>query len=438
MDLLQRIERELGGDVEGRREALPTHYFYAPDAVERFAEALRDQTAGRRALVWYDLRTREVGGRDCVAALERVGFEVLEKCIPDRPDGRSPKCDDHTKERLEREAPAADLYVAVGSGVVNDLTKWMAVEASVPYAVLGTAGSMNGYTAANVAPTIGGIKSLFRARAPRVIAAVPEVIESAPYRLTASGLGDAIAKPVSTADWLVNHLVFDESFYEPVTRIIDRAEERYLSAPRALAAHEPEAMKALFDALVLSGCAMTLVGSSLPASGGEHLVSHTIDMWSYQDGQPHDLHGRQVGVATVFAAALYQRIMAVEAPDFRPDSVPFDGSLWGDIVEGVRTEHEAKGRNMQAACTKLAAGDRWDGLRAALSPILRQPGDIHRCLREAGAAAKLDDIGCSRERFVRAILHAGAMRRRFTSLDLAYAVGVLPTAAEELVDEWLL
>ena len=437
MDLLERIEQELGGDIAGKRDALPKHYFYTPDAPLRFAAALREHVKGRRALVWYDVRTREVAGRDCVAALDSAGWTVVERCIPDGPKGETPKCDDHTKARLQRDAPEADVYVAVGSGVVNDLTKWLATEASVPYAVLGTAASMNGYTAANVAPTIKGIKSLFRAHAPRIIAAVPSIVEAAPYRLTASGLGDAVAKPVSTADWLVNHLVFGEAFYEPVTRIIDRAEERYLAAPEALAAREPSAVAALFDALVLSGCAMTLVGSSLPASGGEHLISHTLDMWSHQDERPHDLHGRQVGVATIFAAALYQRVMDVDAPVWKPDSVPYDPALWGTIAEGVQSEHEQKCANMSAACQKLAEPGRWAQLRERLRPILRQPGDIRRCLRESGAAATLDDIGCSRARFLAAIRHAGSMRRRFTSLDLGYAVGVLPDAAEELVDQWL-
>ena len=61
---------------------------------------------------------------------------------------------------------------------------------------------------------------------------------------------------------------------------------------------------------------MTLQGSSLPASGGEHLVSHTLDMMSHVDGVPHDLHGRQVGVSTILVAAMYERALAIETPIF--------------------------------------------------------------------------------------------------------------------------
>jgi len=71
---------------------------------------------------------------------------------------------------------------------------------------------MNGFTAANVAPTIKGIKTLIRARAPLAVFGIPSIIVGAPFELTASGLGDTIAKPVSTADWKFNHLFCGESF----------------------------------------------------------------------------------------------------------------------------------------------------------------------------------------------------------------------------------
>lgn len=431
----------IGATVPGRNrkelDLIPAHLFYETEAPERLAEALKTFTSGRTALVLFDARTREISGLTCAAALRSSGWQVAEHVISDPPGGPSPVCDDITKNRLQADTSDADVYIAVGSGVVNDLTKWLAVEAGKPYAVLATAASMNGYAAANVAPSINGVKSLFKACAPRIVAAVPEVIENAPALLTTAGLGDVIAKPVSTMDWIMNNIIFDEDFSEEIAGIINDVEPLYLARPEAMAEKDPGAIKALLEALVLSGCAMTLQGSSLPASGGEHLVSHTLDMKAHVDGIPHDLHGRQVGLCTIVASALYERVLAIETPDFKTSLPPFDPDYWGPIASAVEKQHILATTKAAAAVDFLEDTSSWDTLRSRLAPGLRPPANTRACLEKAGGAYRLEDIGCTRDQFCAAVRYAPFIRERFTSLDLAYAVGILPDAIEEIVDEWL-
>ncbi|HET6439267.1 MAG TPA: iron-containing alcohol dehydrogenase [Anaeromyxobacter sp.] len=437
MDLFEALGEPIRQAFAPRRDTIPLALFYSADSAEELARLLAVQVAGRSVVAVADQRTWAVAGGRCARALRSAGFTVAERILKDPPGGGSPVCDEVAKEELAAEIPGADLLVAVGSGVVNDLTKWIAGERGVRYAVYATAASMNGYSAANVAPSIRGVKSLFRARAPLAIGADPAVIEAAPFELTASGLGDAIAKPVSTADWLMNHRLFGEEYSPPVAQIIDRIETSYVGEPERLLHRDPGAVRALFEALVFSGCAMTLQGSSVPASGGEHLVSHTLDMLAHVEGTRHDLHGRQVGVATIFAAALYQRICAREALELCPAMVPLDLRLWGPIAEAVAGEHAKKRASAEAARSALAAPGRWSALRAELSPILRSPGRIKDCLSRSGAAHRIADIGCTRERFLCAVRHCGAIRGRFTSIDLGWVTGLLPAVAEEITDEWL-
>jgi glycerol-1-phosphate dehydrogenase [NAD(P)+] len=437
MDLFDALGEPIRLAFPSRRDELPRALFYSPDAADDLAHLVAREVPGRSAILLADLRTTDVAGGRCAAALRAAGFSVADRIVPDGPGGASPICDDLTKDRLAAELPAGDVLVAVGSGVVNDLSKWIAFERGIPYAVYATAASMNGYSAASIATSVRGVKGLLRARAPIAIAADPGVIENAPFALTSAGLGDAIAKPVSTADWLVNHRLLGEAFSRPVAEIIDRVEGLYLDAPERLARRDPAAVAALFRALVYSGCAMTLQGSSLPASGGEHLVSHTLDMLGQVDGTGHDLHGRQVGVATIFAAALYQRICALEDVRLRGDAAPLDRALWGPLADAVAAEHGKKRSRVEAARAALAAPGTWTALRAEILPMLRSPGRIKDCLARAGAAHRTADLGCTRERFLTAVRHCGAMRERFTSIDLGWLTGVLPGAAEEIVDEWL-
>jgi len=296
---------------------------------------------------------------------------------------------------------------------------------------------MNGYAAANVAPAVDGVKTLVRARAHRIVAADPAVLAAAPAELTSAGLGDVIAKTVSTLDWKMNELLFDEPYSAAIAGIVDHVQDRFLRDPQRLAGRDPDAISGLFEALVYSGCAMTLQGSSLPASGGEHLISHALDMRASAEGIAHDLHGRQVGVGTIFAAALLGAAFEIEAPRFRSEPLPFDRDGWGSIADSVLPHYQKQSVRFAEASRRLAAGDTWQRLRASLSPMLPDPRWLKSVLSQAGAAHRVADLGIDRERFRWALLNSAQMRERFTSIDLGWATGVLPDQADSIIDRFL-
>lgn len=437
MNLRQMIKLNPGSSVAERLDDLPLELIYGDDAASRLAESLRAQTDMSSILVFFDRRTRSVAGRTCLEALRAAGWTVRECLVPDTDAGLSPVCNENTVRELRSNLPPAEVYLAVGSGVINDVTKWLAAEEGKPYAVFATAASMNGYASANVATEVNHVKSLFFAKAPVFMAADPAIIENAPFELTTAGLGDVLAKPVSTADWAMNHQLFAEPFSEDIAAIINRVESSYIEHPEAILARDPTAILALLQALVLSGCAMTLQGSSNPASGGEHLISHTLDMKSGVEGKKHDLHGRQVGVTTIFAAALYERILNMDNPAFVSEPMGFDVVFWSSIADCVKPHYDLAVKRTSAAIDILRQPGVWDKLRCNIGRYLRSPAMIKHCLKKAGAAHRLTDIGFSREDFILAVRNATSMRERFTSVDLAFAVGLLPKASEEIIEEWL-
>ena len=423
----------------GRRHSVPVReLIYAEDAIERLPEALGSLVNGRRVILVADARTFEIAGRGAQQILEESRWSVHQIIVPDAPHG-GPVCDDKTHEWLNSRLPAADIALAVGSGVVNDLTKWSAFDHQMPYAVVATAASMNGYTAANVAPSLKGVKSLIRAQAPLAVLAVPSIIAEAPFELTASGLGDVIAKPVSTTDWLLNHIFFGEYFCRYCSEMISALEPYYLDRPQDIRDRQPAAIEALLRALLYSGIAMTIIGTSAPASGGEHLVSHTLDMMTSVDGVAHDLHGRQVGLGTLFASALYERILRIEKPA-RAGNVPaaIDEKFWGPLAGAVHEQYQQKIPSIEIMRRKLTEKQTWETFLTACRRQIRSPEQIKHCLRTAGAAHKVADIGCSRERFLAAILHSHEIRKRPSIIDLAWVLGILSGAAEEIVDDWLI
>ncbi len=421
----------------GKTHTIPLKtLLYDEQAISRLPEILGSIITGRRLTLLADKRTYTVAGKQAQQVLLQSGWSVQTLIVPDTEHG-TPICDDITHAALKPNVDPADLLLAVGGGVINDLTKWLAFDLNLPYAVVATAASMNGYTAANVAPTLKGVKRIVYARAPIAAVAVPSIIAAAPFELTASGLGDVIAKPISTADWIMNHLFFDEYFCTETSEMISAIEPYYFDHPDDVRNRKPQAIQAMFEALIYSGIAMTMVGTSAPASGGEHMLSHTLDMMTSVDGVPHDLHGRQVGLGTIFAAALYEKIFRIEKPKCIAMPEKIDRQFWGRLADPVAEQYALKQDHLKRMREKISDPDVWRKFLSTVQQKIRPADAIKQCLRQADAAHTLADIRCSPERMLSAVLHMHEIRKRCTVVDLAWTIGILPNAANELIDRWL-
>ncbi len=410
---------------------------YAEDALARLPETLARVTHFRRVAVLMDARTRIAAGRDVAETLKAADWLVAEVVVPDTAESESPVCDETTKDTLDGVLPAVDIVVPVGAGVINDLGKWLAYERDIPFVAFATAASMNGHASANVAPTINRVKTLVRARPPRAVFSTPAVLREAPFEMTAAGLGDILAKSVSSADWRVNHLLFGDYYCDRTVGLIAEIEPLYLDHPEAIRERRPEALRALFHGLLLTGAAMTMAETSAPSSGGEHLVSHALDMLAMRDGHGHDLHGRQVGLGTILASELYRRLLALDKPSFDKVEESVDTAYWGTLAQEVEAHYRQKHERIYAARDTLRDPAQWDRVRAAVADIVRPPEMLRDCLQRAGAAYRAEDIGCSVCHLKEALLHAHQIRSRFTVLDLAWMAGILPDAADEIAEKWM-
>jgi len=426
----------------GRRHTLPTeHFMYDAAAIERLPDMAAEYAQVPEYLILADQRTYGVAGRFIEENLKNRNAAVQHFIVPDQ-GHETPVTDDKTRDLILSQAPPAGIYIAAGSGVINDLTKWIAHEQKKPFLTFATAASMNGYASANVSATIDGLKVLFHAQASKGVFGTPDIIQNAPYDLTASGLGDVVAKPVSSADWKLNQFLFDEYYCQFSVDLLKDLEPVYLNQPEKIREKDPRAIQALFHALFYSSVAMTITGTSAPASGGEHLLSHALDMVSAANGLTHDLHGRQVGIGTILSAALYEKILRVETPELSRRPKGIDKGFWGPLSGVVESEFLKKKPKFDAAAQKLARPQNWDDLRSVLSKNLLTPQKIKNCLKESGAAhlfsdIRINDKSIEPEFFLQVWKNAHQMRERFTVLDLAFMLGIMPEQADEIVSEWV-
>ena len=438
------LQELLGSSFEcrcGKTHTVPTEEFvYSEDAFGSMSRLIDTYSPDRSCMIIADSRTYAVAGREITDLCEADGATCSHFIVPDH-GGESPTVDDATRDLLLRHTADSTFLLALGSGVINDLVKWVAFLQHKPYIVVATAASMNGYASANVAATIDGLKVLFHAAPPKAVIATPAILLNAPSELSAAGLGDVLAKPVSSADWRLNHFLFEDYFCQFSIDLLKDLEPVYLNNPDKIRNRNPDGFKALFTALFYSSIAMTITGTSSPASGGEHLISHTLDMLAARDNCSHDLHGRQVGVSAILMAALYERILTIDQPRFSTPPSQVDETFWGTLTPVVAEEYQKKLPRMNRAIEILTQPDNWEAFRAAIKPHLIPTRRLKECLQHAGAAHRYSDLRfnnapVAQDFYLSVVNHAGQMRSRFTILDIAVLLGIIPEETEALTVKW--
>ncbi len=309
------------------------------------ADLLAPYGLGRRLAVVSDPVTRSVLGRRVERALSSLAT-IVPVVLEDQPHA-----DADTAAMLRRACGEADALVAVGSGTVNDLCKFAAAQDGKPYVVFATAPSMNGYTSMNAAITVDGHKKTLPAATPLAVFMDLEILAAAPARMIRAGLGDSLCRPTAQVDWLLSHHLHGTTYRSAPFATLAEDESILLEVPEALLRGDLDAMRALARTLVLSGIGMTICGGSYPASQGEHLISHYIDMFA-PAGRGAYFHGEQVAVATLTMARIQEEVLAAGPPQFMASPIT-------DAV--LEARFGAADRSVLLARIRAEAGHRGNG-----------------------------------------------------------------------------
>jgi glycerol-1-phosphate dehydrogenase [NAD(P)+] len=100
----------------------------------------------------------------------------------------------------------------------------------------------------------------------------------------------------------------------------------------------------LVEALISSGVAIGIAGSSRPCSGSEHLFSHTLDLICERPA----LHGEQCGVGTILMAYLHGADWQNVKASLKKCSAPTTAKELGidreKIVEAMTRAHKVRDR----------------------------------------------------------------------------------------------
>lgn len=209
----------------------------------------------------------------------------------------------------ERLTPEITLILGIGSGVINDLCKYVGSRRGLPYVIVATAPSMDGYASAGAAMIFRGMKVTPSAAPPMAILGDTEVLRNAPMDMIRAGYGDIIGKFSCLNDWRLSAYIRGEYFCPTVHDLVLDTARRVHALASEIARREGAAITALMEALVEVGVAMAYVGSSRPASGSEHHLSHFFEITGLQRGIPYLPHGTDVAYSSVLTARLREEIL---------------------------------------------------------------------------------------------------------------------------------
>ena len=311
-----------------------------------------------------------------------------------------------------------DLYVGVGSGVINDLCKYVSFGLKLPYFIVATAPSMDGYASEGCALILGGMKVTLNARAPKAIIAEQSILQNAPMEMLQAGYGDIIGKFSCLNDWKLGVLLTGEYFCQRVYDIIFETAEQVQKLAEGIAARDGEAVSALMQALVTVGIALSYVGNSRPASGSEHHLSHYFEITGILNRQPYFPHGIDVGFSSVITAELRQRIL-----NGQPRKRPFERDvyereirrIYGACAQGVMELQERVGGYRR----DIPAVERFEKIRALLAQV-PAPAQFEQMLERVGLRMSDFRAMYSRQKLEDGILYAKDLKDRYTVLNLYY------------------
>ena len=400
---------------------------------------------GEKAIIVADTTTYEVAGQAVEHYLREAGVEVAPAHIFTDPHLYA---EWSFVEELENYLKGVDaIAIAVGSGVINDLTKLVSAHLGRKYMVVGTAVSMDGYTAFGASITFEGNKQTFSCPAPYGVLLDSEISAAAPKHLAASGYADLIAKIPAGADWMLADIMDTEALDAFSFGLVQDGLREALSAPAAVFEGDVEMTEKLAEGLIMSGFAMQALQSSRPASGIEHQFSHCWDMENLCHNGEHVSHGFKVGIGTLASTAILEYLLekdlenldvekCVEAwksleeiEECAKQTFAGNAGLTARALEETRNKYVDKdGLRKQLTAIKESWPTLKEKIRAQIIPF----DEVYANLKAVGAPYEPEMIGVSRERFRKTLTYMPYMRSRITAIDVLYRCGMIDEVVEHL------
>lgn len=335
----------------------------------------------------------------------------------------NPKPDEKNLKKIAAALKNCDFILALGSGTINDLCKFTSAQKNIPYAIIASAASMNGYLSKNASITIAGHKKTLPATLPTAVFCDLRILKAAPTRLTKAGIGDSLCFYSCWFDWYLSHKILGTKFDKKPFEMLQKKMDFFVKNFVKFSLKDEKFLKMLIEILLLSGQGMTIAGGSYPASQSEHLIAHTIEM-KYPEIAHKKLHGEMIAVTTLTAAKLQRDLLEKPLDKLRVtiESVGVNVGSNHSHAELV----QAFGKKIAAECQKEYDQKISQKPKPISAPLKKELQKIHldesrlkKILSHFKISSSPKSLGLSTKEYQACVTHAKYIRNRFTCLDLS-------------------
>lgn len=423
----------------GRTHTAPLKFVSVrKDALEDLPKFM-NELGFKSAYLISDSITYKIAGEKCMDILAQAGIKA--QIIQLQHMG----FDEATLGELVINMPMdCDLVVAVGTGTINDMTRYFSYKMCRPFFTVATAAPMDGFASSIAAIHVNNLKTTFDAQTPTCIIGDTEILKGAPYSMIAAGLGDLVGKATCLCDWRLAHIITGEHSCENIIRLVQDNVNHVLESADAAKDRDPKVLGNIMEGLVLAGVAMSLYGNSRPASGCEHHMSHYWETIFAQRGERPVPHGTQVSVGTVLVLKAVEELLTrkVDFDKARAAAKAYDQATWeetmhrayGPAAPGViEMEHKAQKNEVNGRLTRIDAMEQnWVQIEALLRE-LPSSESIMQILRGLSSPCLPQEIRVDKALLKDTFMYCKEIRARYTILQLLWDLDVLDSISDAVI-----
>lgn len=383
--------------------------------------------------------TYDIAGKRCMEILKAAGMKADIVVL------RHTGFDEATLGELLINMPDdCDLAVAVGTGAINDMTRYFSFRTHRPFFTVATAAPMDGFASSLAVLNINSLKTSIEAQTPSAIIGDTEILKGAPYRMIAAGLGDLLGKYTCLCDWKLAKVINGEHYCENIVELVEQCVNDVLRVADKAKEREPEPLGRIMEGLVLAGVAASLYGNSRPTSGCEHHMSHYWEMMFEQAGKHPVPHGTQVGVGTVLVLKLVEALRAktVDFERARTAAKAYDPAKWeadirkayGPAADGIiAMEKTAQKNETTARLNRIdTMEEHWNEIDRLLA-ALPSSETVIELLRSLDSPCLPAEIGVDGALLRDTLLYCKEVRARYTILQMLWDLDLLESLTGELI-----
>lgn len=386
-----------------------------------------------KALIVCDKNTYKAAGKELVKNIKGAEIFTLQ--------GDNIHADQNSIGRLIIElVNAPDYLIACGSGTITDIVRYTAFITKLPFIVFATAASVDGFASGSTPLIVDGFKSTYLGKAPLGVFADTKILSNAPRKMIAAGFGDILAKIPSMLDWRLAHDVEGEPFCPLIYLLVEKSVEECIKLADDIAKADPQACGKLMSVLSLTGIAMQMMGTTRPASGGEHQISHLFEMSDIQLGRTGRLHGDKVGIGTLVSLYIYLKMFGEHSFPQKKETMP--PSIWEEEIKRVYGKLAKKAIKINRS--QPPTGEEEKRQEKILKESMEEYGfafidkycsDIlhyAQMIKKMGGPIYAHELGYSKEETYDAIAFAKEVRPKYSILRIAEGYGLLYDFAKEI------